>query len=472
MGIQLDWQVEAEQTQMSAQEDPERKKRRRRERRNILLASLVLALCICAAAAGIWWRWKTVEQRDKDDLRAAVEAEFAALRIGDPNAYMALQRSASDPWLEGQRSQFDEYQAFKQAGRISGSTKIVDIKIDKERGRVIVEEIIDGAPYHQVWFYWRYEPQDDNDTRSGWRHVPPDVTFWGEERTIDSEHVRVVYYELDERIASALAEKVETWWASGCVLLTCPTLPEKLELIIDPQAGVPRAWEPSEGWRLRVVSPHLNTRVPMNVVIPPVFEQEIATMLAQRLLTFTSSGVLQFPENESIAYDTTWLKYQLVDWLVARFLGQQSPFFDSITLVFGEAVPGNIARSISSTQQINQIAPALAAGNLREIDLTRLGLIQWQAFFEWRMQLEHERLLAGDMGNFYVLYEGAEANQTAIARASDATYRVNPVETVQSVAFSTRPDGTMAVVLSVVDAAGVPAQTQFMWNGDTFLRVN
>lgn len=88
------------------------------------------------------------------------------------------------------------------------------------------------------------------------------------------------------------------------------------------------------------------------------------------------------------------------------------------------------------------------------------------------MQLEHERLLAGDMGNFYVLYEGAEANQTAIARASDATYRVNPVETVQSVAFSTRPDGTMAVVLSVVDAAGVPAQTQFMWNGDTFLRVN
>lgn len=472
MGIQLDWQVEAEQSQMSAQEDPERQKRRRRERRNMILASLVLVMCLCGAAAGIWWRWKAVEQRDRDDLTAAVEAEFAALRIGDPEAYMALQRSASDPWLAGQRSQFDEYQSFKQAGRLTGKSEIVDIKIDKERGRVIIEEVIDGAPYQQVWFYWRYDPQDDDDSRSGWRHVPPDVTFWGEEQTIEKEHVRVTYHELDARIARALAEKVEQWWVNGCVLLTCPTMPEKLELVIDPQAGVPYAWEPTEGWRLRVVSPYLNTRVRVDTDIPPVFEQEIATLMAERLLIFTSNGVLQFPEDETLDYDTTWVKYQLVDWLVAKFLGQQSPFVDSLVQIFGEGAPGNIARTISNTQQINQIAPALAVGNLKDIDPTRLGLIQWQAFFQWRMQLERERLLAGDTGNFYVLYEGAEANQAAAARVTDTNYWASPVETIQTMTFSTRPDGTMAVVLSVVDAAGIPAQYQFMWNGDTFLRVN
>lgn len=478
MGIELDWQVEADESQMSAQEDPQQKKKRRRERRNMILASLALAMCLCAAIVAAAWRLRTIEQRDKDDLTAAVESEFTALRIGNSSAYMNLQRSGSEPWLEGQRSQFEEYQTLKQTGRLSGDFEIVNIEIAGERsekGRVIVQETIDGTPYQQVWFYWRYELQADEEedsAQAGWRHVPPDVTFWGEEKTIENDHSSVVYKELDARMAEALAEKVEAWWVMGCALLACPTAPENLELIVDPEAGVERTWEPAEGWRLRVVSPYLNDRVPANADIPPVFEQEIATMIAERLLIHATSGVLQFPENEIVEYDTTWAKYELVDWLVSHFLGQESPFFDSIAQVFGETMPGNIARNISSNQQINQFAATLGAGNLQDIEIGRLGLIRWADFFIWRMLLERDRHLKQDWGNFFALYEGGEANPAAIARQADPVYAATPIETIQSVSFSFRADGTMAAVLSVVDANGASAQYQFMWNGDTFLRVN
>ena len=44
-----------------------------------------------------------------------------------------------------------------------------------------VEEIIGGVPYGRVWFYWRYD--------DGWRHVPPDYTFWGDARTVEADGV-------------------------------------------------------------------------------------------------------------------------------------------------------------------------------------------------------------------------------------------------------------------------------------------
>lgn len=475
MGIQLDWQVEADQSQMSAQEDPERKKQRRRDRRNIILASLALATCLCAGIMAAAWRLRVVEERDKEDLTAAVEAELAAIRVGDPQAFSDMQRSGDENFLERQGALFEEYQTFKVAGRLNSAFEILDIQIEGERsekGRVLIQEIIDGAPYQQVWFYWRYEPRDDDDSQAGWRHVPPDVEFWGEEKTIENDHSRVTYHAVDAAIAEPLAEKLEAWWVMGCTLLVCPSAPDDLEFVIDPKAGVDRAWEPSEGWRLRVVSPYLNNRVPASTPIPSAFEQDIATMIAQRLLTHATSGGLQFPENEPIDYDSTWVKYQLLDWLVAQFLGQPSPFMDSLVQTFGESVPDAIARSIGSNQPLNQIAPALAAANLKDIEIGRLGLVQWQAFFLWRMQLERDRLQQVDMGNFFALYEGGEANPAAQARAIDPNYAISPLETIQSIAFSFRNDGTMAAVLSVVDANGTTAQIQFMWNGDTFLRVN
>lgn len=476
MGIQLDWQVEVQQTRQRDQEDPESRQRRRRARWRLLMLAALVALVVCAVVVGIAWRLDQVAQREQDDLRAAVEAELNAIRIGSLDAYMNMQRSASEPWLENQRIVFQEYQNLKQGGRLSGETKVVAQIIDESRARVIVEETIDGIAYRQAWFYWRYESANSDDQQIGWRHVPPDVTFWGEEKTIERPHLSLTYCELDEAFALALADRVDGWWALGCTLLACNPPPPKLELIIDPQAGIPLAWEPDDGWRLRLISPLLNGRVSAVTPLSPALDAHYAGILAGRLLTYVSGAKLQFTTQENlIAFDSTWLKYQLRDWLAGEFTGQPlSPFVSSLVTAFGSEVPSRLAATLTDGGQINLLAPALdpAKTNLTEFDAATLGQIDWRGFFEWRLSLERQRLLSADLDNFFALYETGNFNEAANLRAYDPAYRSSPPESVTAVAFSYRADGTLVALVDVTGADGAAAQISFAWYADTFLRVN
>jgi hypothetical protein len=476
MGIQLDWKIVAEQTQQREQEDPENKRRRRRRRMQLILLAVLVAVGVCAAALLLIWRVRSVEQHEENNLRASVEAEFTAIRIGDARAFMAIQRSDSDPWMNGQQATFAEYQTLKSEGRLSPDFQIVDVLIDKERGRVVIEEIIDQKPYRQAWFYWNYTPVDAEDSQAGWRRVPPDITFWGEEATIENTHSKVTYSELDELMAQALAPLVEEWWLNGCLWLGCVVPLSNLEVVIDPQAGLEVAWEPDNlGWRLRVSSPYLIGRVPADGSLPPLLEQKITQAIAERLIEYASSGRLSFVFRDAvIAYDTTWLKFQLRDWLAARFRGESSPFLDSAVSNFNAGLTGYIANSISDGSQINDLARGLDpnAASLTDLDLARLNSLDWRAFFSWRLELERVRLQADDLDNFFALYENGAANPAADARAYNAAYRNSSPETVNAVALSYGGDGRLIALVDATDFSGINAQFIFVWTGDTFIRQN
>jgi len=474
MTIQLDWQIQADQQTQHDQEDPATKQKRRRARWRLLVAGLLVAVVVCVGAAALIWRWQQVQTRRESDLRAAVEAEYAAIRLGNQSAFMNLQRSASDPWMEGQRNTFAEYQTLKQNGRFAPDVEVLDLVIDQQRGRVIVQETIDGTPYQQAWFYWKYDTLDAEDTQAGWRHVPPDVTFWGAESTQDNPHSSVTYSELDAFIAEPLAQRMEAWWGGGCALLGCATAPPKLEIIIDPQAGLRLAWEPDTGWRLRVLSPLLAGRVPVAQPVPPALERELATVLAGRLIAYATDSRLVFPAEAPplLSHDTTWLKYQLRDWLVAQFLGGEAPFVDSLNAASGTSAASLLLPTLADGGQIDVIAPLFGANTLPEVDAARLNQVDWGVFFAWRFALERQRLAANDLDNFFALYELGAFNQVADARAFDANYRASPPETVQQVAFTYRSDGTLAALVDVIDAGGGQSQVTFTWTGDTFIRVN
>ena len=104
MGIRLDWEIEAEQTQMhNGGEDPFAARVRRRARLRFHLILAVFLAIIGAVALAINWRLQEVDAEIEQLLRDTVGAEVAALRIGDYQAFADIQRSGAESWLISQQ---------------------------------------------------------------------------------------------------------------------------------------------------------------------------------------------------------------------------------------------------------------------------------------------------------------------------------------------------------------------------------
>src|SRR5262245_35957409 len=137
MGIRLDWEIEAEQEQVrQAGEDPNTARIRRRARLRVLLVILLVLALFGGVVAGIFWRLRTVDQQVEQSLRNTVDAEVAALRIGDANAFLAVQRSATDDWQLTQQATFDAYQALKVERDLRLTGRVLDAAVDGTRGRI------------------------------------------------------------------------------------------------------------------------------------------------------------------------------------------------------------------------------------------------------------------------------------------------------------------------------------------------
>jgi hypothetical protein len=448
------------------------------------------------------------ETRAKDNLQAAAQAQLNALRLGQAEAYMSLQIGDDSPyalnaqgqpvlnaqgtpqpnpwadWRALQRQTFNDYQLLKQNRRLGTRSDILSVYIDKQeerRGRVVVQESIDGQAQQAVWFYWysgaRTTSLDEAlnegaDNTIGWRRVPPDAEFWGEESTIDYPHTRFTYYELDAVYAPALAQVIEAAWVSVCTRLACPEPLPTLTVHLDPKTGLPYIWEPEGGWRLRLLSPLMVGRVPADGSLPTDWTNSVRRILAERALNHLSGGRLFYPaEAESLDYDTTWVKAELRDWLAEG----TSPFIESLYQVFGAGAVTSLIQTWTPNTQINTLAPALSPSlaSLALLDPIVLGQIAWEDFFTWRLALEKTRLQANATEAYFNLYENGAFNTAADARAYDPAYRNAASLIATEVAFSFRADGALAALVSTQDMMGAAGgQSTFVWVGDTFLRAD
>jgi hypothetical protein len=314
MGIQLDWQIESERAKQRAGEDPGAKKYRRKQRRNLLLAMLVLTCLVGGVLGTILWRLRSVDNQIRDNLLDTTEVEITALRVGNEANFMQVKRSASEDWLQTQRDLFDEYQQLKQAGKLELTGRVLDVTIDEPRGRVVLEEIVSGVPYRVVWFYWLYE--DTASGQAGWRRVPPDVEFWGDEKTINKDNLRVAYRDLDKRMAEALATRVSAWWEEGCILLVCSQPLPGLTIEIVPETLPAPEWDLYEEWKVRVPSPLLAGRARDDVAFSPETEMALAQLLVARLMQYNQRA--DFRPDSSYG-DAEWLYDEITKWLIGRF---------------------------------------------------------------------------------------------------------------------------------------------------------
>jgi len=444
MGIRLDWEIEAEQGQIkSAGENVVAARQRRVARVRLLLFMLVVVGVVGAVAALIMWRLRTVDEQIAQVLRNTVDAEVTALRIGDEAVFLTAQRSASDDWTEQQRGVFDAYQQMKLQQDIQLTGQILDVTINDNRARVEVQEIIDGVPYSQIWFYWRYD--------DGWRHVPPDYTFWGDVQTYQGEGVNVRYQSVDARLAHEMGDAIQAWLQTGCAALACGQQPE-ISLDVLPDEALQMSWSANNPWQMQVPSPYVG-RARSDMPFDVELQFSVANLLAERLLAVSSSNVQ--PVYPTDAY---YLRQAILSWLVGRFVQVDTNAFviDSLATQYGDAVVGRLLQSLQADSNVGILAQAAGVASLEQANL------DWRDFLTWRLMTEDELIRRRDDANFLSLYDTRDENVRSLASQRFTIIPGEVQRTVISAPLEIGADGA-PMLRATVQADGSVTQEEVLF---------
>lgn len=449
MGIRLDWEIEAEKRSYSAGEDKNLVAKRRGARLRLLVILLLFIGMIGVAVVLIRDRANEVADEEERQLLDIVDAEFAALRLGDWTSYANLQRSASPDWLSVQRAVFDEYQRLKLEGTIQLTGQVHDVVIDGQRARVEVEDIIDGVPYTRVWFYWRWPDDQNNDNLpDGWRHGPPDYAdFWGDEQTYESERVLIAYRDVDDAFATQLGEDLDTWMQLGCEVLSCAQIPQ-VTVSVEPNDGLTLQWAVANPWQLRFPSPYLDG-ARSDMLFSPELQLDVAVLLAERLVT---QAVLD--REPTYPVDGYYLRQAVTSWLVEQFaqVDTNTLLIDSLVTNYGQQSLGQLLGALQPFTYIDVLSAVTGA----TLDQSNLD---WRDFLSWRLTVEDELIGQGDYNNFFNLYDTRNPETVDLLNLRFNQGGVPEPKTVTLVqAVEPLPDGTPRLVATV--EVGLEGQTR------------
>ncbi len=455
--VRLDWEIESEQqvVRQTGGEDPESRRRRRRRQLILLMLPLVLVGLVALVVGVVIFRLRQVEAETVQVLRDTVDAEVATLRIGDEQAFLGFQRSANDTWLSAQQEAFNRYQDLKLNDQIQLTGQILDAAVDGHRARVQVQEILDGAPYVQTWFYWRYD--------DGWRHVPPDYTFWGDAATLETDRLTIRYQRVDEALAHTMRDALAGWLQTACASLGCADLPMvTVEIVPDP--GLASGWSAEDAWLLRVRSPYTQA-ARQDMPFDFALQFELANLLAERLVGVTAGGMQPvYPA------DAFYLLSSVDSWLVGRFVSINTNSFlvDSVARNYGEEAVGGLLRAMQPDSSAAVLNSILGTQSLAQANL------DWRDFLTWRLTLEDELIQRGDENNFLALYD---TRDESIRNQAYQRYNAGPAgenRVVVSVTPETTPEGIyqLRALVEVGDPATRQEEVLFRLVDERWLRAN
>jgi hypothetical protein len=446
MGIRFDWEIQAEQVQVqNGGEDPAAKRARRLARLRLLVAITVLIALVGGIALIIVLRLHDVDLQIDQLLQNTVDAEVTALRIGDATTFLAVQHQGNADWISEQQALFAKYQTLKTQKDIQLTGRILNTQVDGRRGRVQVEEIIDGVPYVNTWFYWNF-PQCDADPQTckqrkneeGWRHVPPDYTFWGEAGSYAGKGVTVEYNKVDDTFAVEVGLAVERWVQTACAALVCDALPEIVVQIV-PDPGLQMGWTSGDSWELRVPSPYVQVArsdMPFDVNL----QIQMANLVADRLVSIASNHM-----QPAYPADVYYLRSAVVSWLVGRFasINTNSFLISSLAAQYGDQAVGLLVKFMQPASKVDILTLVTGAPSLDKTNL------DWRDFLTWRLVTEKDLVLRGDQNDFLDFYDTRdEATRNAAYQRFGASQTVEQ-EVVTLAQAQTAPDGTPQLLATV-----------------------
>ena len=438
--IRLQWRIESQRIDESAGEDPAARRERRRSLMRLLALIAILLTLLAVGIAFLRQRLLDVQAQLEAMLRDTVRAEVASLRIGDVNTFLGIQQGGNPDWLARQQARFRDYSDLKAAQDLRLTGNILDWTIEGERARVAIEEVINGVSTVQIWFYAR--------DAAGWRHAPPDYGFWGEARQIKAQKTIVNYRAVDQSVATALSDRLSSWWGPGCDLLGCQDLPILQATIVTDAAGT-IAWADSDRLHLILLSPFVGRALTESPFSP---ELQIATAdrLAQRLLDHHSGDLrVEYP------HDVVYLRQSAHTYLRDSFLGRVGgdSLLGSLAEAYGAGAVARLVERFSATADMSILASVLPE------PIANAGL-DWRDFIKWRLNLEAELLAAGDESAWLDLYDRADP---AVLRLASGRYRQRHPQRVLQVLdqqILESQAGGAQLLMSVVFAGGVDAAAQ------------
>jgi hypothetical protein len=440
MGIKLDWEIESEQSggQHNVGEAAASARRRRRAWLRVLLLILIVAGVLGLVAGAVVSRLRTINDQIEGLLRNTVDAEITALRIGDLNAFLAAQRSASNDWLLAQQVTFNDYQTLKQQNKIELTGQILGLTIDKSRARVQVQEILSGVPYTRVWFYWRYD--------DGWRHVPPDYTFWGDVSQYQGKGVTVRYNAVDATLANNVGTSVDNWLANACTALPCGTLPI-VSIDIVPDNTVQPAWSTANPWSMQIPSPFTD-RARTDMPFDTALQLKVANLIADRLVSVVSNNM-----QPTYPADSYYLRQAVVSWLVGQFVQ-----FDTNALVVSSLAknygPGAVGRLVTSLQPDSDGRALAAAAGVPSLEQANLD---WRDFLTWRLAVEGELIKRRDENNYMSLYD---TRDEAVRQLAAQRFNAAPLESPVVVSAQVETDTGTPILRALAQVGPKDNRTQ------------
>lgn len=401
MGLRYDWEIEAEKTRVQRSgEGPVFARKRRAARASFLDFHSVCIGDLCRIVGFVAIRLQSVEREIEQSLRSTVEAEVTALRLGDFSSFSTIQRSASPDWLHFQQI-FNQYQDLKMQQDVQLSGEISDIQVDRTRARVNVQEIVNGVPYTRVWFYWHYD--------DGWRHVPPDYTFWGETEVQKIQNVTVRYKMVDKVFGKAVAKRVAVWFQTTCATLACGTAPDHRN---HTDETLQVNWVSGDQWWLQIPSPYVR-RARSDMPFDVDGQIAVAEKIADRLITQASNNLQPvYPA------DAVYLRQAVIQWLVGQMVqvNSNSYLIDSLTTNYGVQAVGQLLAAFRPDFD------NWGCWHKSQKSLDQTGL-DWADYLTWRLGVEDDLLQKRDEANFLALYD------TRDSAVRDSAYtRFNTVE--------------------------------------------
>lgn len=439
MGLRYDWEIEAEKTRVQRSGEGPVFARKRRAAQLRFLIFIMFVLGIFAGIVGfVVIRLQSVEREIEQSLRSTVEAEVTALRLGDFSSFSTIQRSASPDWLHFQQQIFNQYQDLKMQQDVQLSGEISDIQVDRTRARVNVQEIVNGVPYTRVWFYWHYD--------DGWRHVPPDYTFWGETEVQKIQNVTVRYKMVDKFFGKAVAERVATWFQTTCATLACASVPEiTVEIIPDETLQV--NWVSGDQWWLQVPSPYVR-RARSDMPFDVDGQIAVAEKIADRLITQASNNLQPvYPA------DAVYLRQAVIQWLVGQMVqvNSNSYLIDSLTTNYGVQAVGQLLAAFRPDSTIGLLA------QVTQKSLEQTGL-DWRDYLTWRLGVEDDLLQKRDEANFLALYDTRDSAVRDLAYSRFNTVENAIKKTVTSVRMEVGSDASVSLRTVVEIGEGTVVQ--------------
>lgn len=453
MGIQLDWNIDSESSRETKHiEDTET---RRARWRGIVRFLVVLIVFLGIIGLVLWLISRRLDQIDQQlaaQITDTVNAEVIALRLGDRDAFLELQRSASDDWYVQQEAVYESYQALKLDRNVQLTGAVQDVTVDGQRGRAQVQEIIDGVPYVNTWFYWRYDEivvDEETTIPGGWYHVPPDYTFWGQEETRDGSRFTIRYRSVDDAVARSMTDELDQWLAFACGFLNCDGVPH---MTIDIVANrLPEPLWTDDGWQMIVPSPYMG-RARADMPFNTELRAAVAELLVPRVI---DQHLTQHPVS---GRDAAFVRQSAIRWLVGRFAGVDTGahFISSLTDTYGTGALGQMLRSISAEANVNEIALALGAPDAGALS------VDWRDFIDWRLSLEDTLIANGDEGNWLSLVDTRDENARVAAYSRYNTNQPAEDYDVASVRRQTAPDGAPQLEATVNIGRGGEYRQEFI----------